>query len=108
MNSRPEMVSNHKSPTSGPEGGTADTVMVGVRCASCGVGPRVGGGGITTCVAGTTAAAEGCVWTHCDPDGPTYQTYSRPVVVLNHRSPSAGAGGGVGALMTVGNCPSHA
>src|SRR5215470_2510765 len=37
-----------------------------------------------------------------------YQTNVRPVLLLNHRSPSAGDGGAVGELMTVGGAGTHA
>jgi hypothetical protein len=102
----PSIVLHHRSPASAPPGATAEIVRFGVRVTSFGPTTGTGGGGTTLGIAGTTATADGWVCTHVALDGPMYQTYSRPVVVLNQRSPSAGEAGGVGAFVTVGNHPS--
>jgi hypothetical protein len=95
---------HHRSPIEGPEGDTGETVMKGSRVTSCGV-EAGGGSGVTRGSLGdVTAPPEGCVCTQAPTpvDGLVYQTYSRPVTVLNHRSPSTGPAGGVGELVTVG------
>jgi hypothetical protein len=100
----PVVGDHHRSPTAGVVGGTDEMVIVGVRWTSVG---NAAGGGAKAMSVGIARVAnpppEGWVCTHEPPlEGLRYQTYSRPVVVLNHKSPSAGAVGGVGELVTVG------
>src|SRR5262245_3787646 len=104
MNSRPVNVSNHKSPCTGADGGNCATVMNGVRVTSNGVAVRAAGGGVGSEMIGPIVGPVGSTSTHVPtPDGPMYQSKVRPVIVLNHRSPSAGATGAMGELVTVGN-----
>jgi hypothetical protein len=100
----PVVGDHQRSPSKGDTGGTGEMVMIGVRVMSCGVtaGGKVAGSSTVTWPA-VNGGVSGSVCTH-EPSplvGLRYQTYSWPEKVLNHRSPSAGPGGGVGELMTV-------